>query len=253
MPLVTPLTATGAVCEDDVAALIRTIAPHVDAVLAALSTGEGWALDAEQWLDMVRYTVRHAAGLPVVAGVLRATTAEVIERAAIAAAEGVQAIAVSTPFGVEVSQDGMYEHFATLDAVTSVPIVVYNETAVSGNKAELATLLRICALPTVVAIKDSSADQETTRALTSAAGEVAVWQGWEPLLVDGGPVDGFAIGLANIEPSLCAELFGSLSTDAEERVRQACEDNGLLEDDWFRRIKFRLHAEGTLSTPHTVR
>ena len=46
----------------------------------ALSSGEGWRLDEQQWTDVVRHTRRYADGLPVLAGIQLPETSEVIRR-----------------------------------------------------------------------------------------------------------------------------------------------------------------------------
>jgi 4-hydroxy-tetrahydrodipicolinate synthase len=250
VPLVTPVTDDGVVAEADVAALVGSVSAHVDALMPALSTGEGWALSPTQWREMVAHTVRHAGGLPVVAGILRPSTAEVLAMAELAAQLGAQAVAVSTPSGATVSQEAMYAHYAELNSAAALPVVVYHENAVSGNALELETLLRVCRLRRMVAVKDSGGDAEFTRRLVKARPDVMVWQGFEHLPGDG--VDGFALGLANIEPRLCAELYREPGEPARQRVVAASTACRLLDDDWYRNIKIRLCARGVISTPRVV-
>ena len=94
--LVTPVTDTGDVSEDGVARLVATLRPHADALLPALSTGEGTRLTDRQWRTMVAATVRYADGLPVFAGILRPTTAEVAARARTAEELGAAAVLLNT-------------------------------------------------------------------------------------------------------------------------------------------------------------
>jgi 4-hydroxy-tetrahydrodipicolinate synthase len=250
VPLVTPVTDGGAVSEVDVAALVGSVSAHVDALMPALSTGEGWALSATQWREMVTHTVRHAGELPVVAGVLRPSTAEVLAAAGLAAELGAHAVAVTTPFGANVGQEAMYAHYAELAASTALPIVVYHESAVSGNALDLDTLLRVCELRGVVAVKDSGGDDEFTRRLVLARPGAMVWQGHEDAAGD--RVDGFALGLANVEPRLCAELYRDPGEPARQRVIAASTELRLFDDDWYRNIKNRLCACGVISTPHVL-
>lgn len=250
--LVTPLTDAGEVSEESVARLVASVRPYVNALLPALSTGEGRSLTDRQWRAMVSATVRHADGLPVVAGIQRPTTAEVAARAEIAEELGARALAVTTPYGPEVSQDEMYRHYERLGRLTGLPLVVYNESAVSGNSLELATLLRICALPAVAGVKDSAGSAPFTRELITAGPGVPVFAGLEHLLLESGPVDGYVVALANVEPALCAALFAEPTKERAAELAAACTRYGLDRDDWYRALKGELHRRGVLESDRTV-
>ncbi|MGH3976076.1 MAG: dihydrodipicolinate synthase family protein, partial [Pseudonocardiaceae bacterium] len=156
VPLVTPFDEMGNVSEACVARLIKSLRGEVTALMPALSTGEGWILTERQWRQMISATRAHRGGLPVLAGIQLATTAMVVSRAQRAVALGVDAIVVSSPFGENISQDQIYRHFAILRSTIRLPLFIYNEAAISGNRIELDTLMRICQLPGVVGIKESS-------------------------------------------------------------------------------------------------
>ncbi|MFE0189668.1 dihydrodipicolinate synthase family protein [Streptomyces sp. NPDC059008] len=250
--LVTPLTATGEVSEPAVARLVASVRPHVSALLPTLSTGEGGSLTERQWEAMVSATLRHADGLPVVAGVLRPTTAEVAARARTAEQLGARAVAVTTPYGPGVTQEEMYRHYEQLARATRLPLVVYHESAVSGNALELGTLLRICALPAVAGVKDSAGSGRFTRQLVAARPGVPVLQGLEHLLLESGPVDGYVLALANVEPALCAALFTDPTADRAAELTAACVRFGLERDDWYRALKTELCRRGVLETDRTA-
>jgi 4-hydroxy-tetrahydrodipicolinate synthase len=244
VPLVTPVGADGQVRAADVAAMVAALAPYVDGLVPALSTGEGWALGDRQWTDVVGHTVRAAGGLPVLAGALRPTTAGVLERARAAAGLGAAAVAAATPFGPEVTQDQMAEHFAAL-AAGPLPVVVYHESAVSGNAMAPDTLRRVCDLPGVVAVKDSSGEAGCLARLTGAP--VARWQGREEVVGDCGEVDGYLLALAHVEPALCSRLPASAG-----EIKAACAEHGLFSDDWYVRIKALLHRRGVIADPRPI-
>ncbi|MGW1835411.1 dihydrodipicolinate synthase family protein [Streptomyces sp. NPDC002067] len=250
--LVTPLSDAGEVSEPAVARLVASVRPYVSALLPALSTGEGGALTDEQWEVMVSATVRHADGLPVVAGALRPTTDEVAARARAAERLGACAVAVTTPYGPGVTQEEMFRHYERLARATRLPLVVYHESAVSKNALDLTTLLRICALPAVAGVKDSAGSGRFTRELVAAGPGVPVLQGLEHLLLESGPVDGFVLALANAEPALCAALFTDPSADRAAELTAACARFGLERDDWYRALKSELCRRGVLETDRTV-
>ncbi|RSS59300.1 dihydrodipicolinate synthase family protein [Streptomyces sp. WAC01280] len=250
--LVTPLSETGEVSESGVARLLDTLRPHVDALLPNLSTGEGRWLTDHQWEAMLGATVKHAGELPVLAGVLRPTTEQVLERARVAADLGAHGLVATSPYGAGVSQGEIHRHFADLAEHSGLPVVVYHGTEVSGNSADFDTLLRICELPSVVGVKDSSGDAAFTRRLVEARPGARVLAGLEHLLLDSGAVDGYVVALANVEPALCADLFAGRLADPEAALTAACARYGLEKDDWYRWVKTALYRSGVLETDRTV-
>jgi 4-hydroxy-tetrahydrodipicolinate synthase len=250
--LVTPLTGSGEVSVPDVTRLAGTLRPYVDGLVPALSTGEGWALSDRQWQQMVEATVRAADGLPVLAGALRPTTAETLRRARAAARLDVDAVVATTPYGRDVSQEEMYRHYASLGEQAGVPVVVYHESQLSGNSLETKTLLRICALPGVVAVKDSAGDPAATRRLLAAGPGVPVLQGLEHLCLECGDVDGYVLALANVEPEVCAALLARPTADLADRVAVAVERYGLDRPDWYRALKAELYRRSVLTSEQTV-
>jgi 4-hydroxy-tetrahydrodipicolinate synthase len=250
--LVTPLTDSGEVAEEDVARLVASVRDHVDALLPALSTGEGWALTDRQWRAMVAATVRHAGGLPVFAGIEVPTTDVVLERARQAKELGATAVVATTPYGPRVGQQEMFRHYERLAAESGLALIVYNESALSGNTIELDTLLRVCRVPGIIGIKDSSNSVESIKRLIAADPGVPVFQGMERLLLDSGPVDGYVVSLANVEPAFCARLFADPAPARADELAAHCDRYGLDRDDWYRALKVELHRRGVLTTDRTV-
>ncbi|MFV6029897.1 dihydrodipicolinate synthase family protein [Streptomyces sp. NPDC056264] len=250
VPLITPLDEHGVVDEQSVVRLLDHIRAEVSGFMPALTSGEGWKLDARQWQDVVTYTVRHAGGLPVLAGIQLPDTDAVIDRARTAAAIGADAVVVTTPFGAEVTQDDIVEHYKAIRAALDIPIFLYNEEALSGNRIEFDTLIRICKeIPGIVGIKESSGDAAFTRNMAEAGTGIPVFEGWENLLVDARGIDGFIGPLANLEPSLCNAMLVDPTPDRQAEINTVCERYGVFKDDWYRWVKKELHVRGVISSP----
>ncbi|WP_251072244.1 dihydrodipicolinate synthase family protein [Streptomyces sp. ISL-43] len=249
--LVTPIDGAGEVDEKSTARLIASVRPYADALLPALSTGEGSSLSDRQWRDVLAAVVRHADGVPVLAGILRPTTAEAVARARTASGLGAAAVVVTTPYGPDVTQEEMYLHFEAV-AGAGLPVVAYHESALSRNSLDLDTLLRVCALPGVAGVKDSAGDTDFTRALIAAGPGVPVVQGLEHLLLESGPVDGWVVALANIEPKLCKALLTDRGEERAAQLHAACERYGLERDDWYRSLKTELLRRAVIETDREV-
>ncbi len=252
VPLVTPLGPSGAVVEDDVRRLIESVGEEATALMPCLSTGEGWRLSAEQWEDMVSATLRHAFGLPVYVGVERPTTAAVVEFARVAAGLGVDAVVATTPFVPALDGDAVIEHFRAVLDSSGGSLLIYNESALSGNACSLDVLLKCCALAGVIGVKESSGVAATAADLLEAEVAVPVYQGWEHLIGQPPGLAGCAVSLSNIEPAWCRELAEAPSARARESVDRAYVQYRLDADDWYRHLKIELVRRSVLSSSRTA-
>jgi 4-hydroxy-tetrahydrodipicolinate synthase len=238
VPLATPLTESGEVSTTCVAALIESVRPYAAGLLPGLSTGEGWRLSKRQWTDMLAATVEHARDLPVIAGVLLADAAKIAERVR-GVTERLHAIVVAPPFDRSATQDDIYAHFSALRSATTTPIVIYNESHLSGATMHLKTIRRVCELGGVVAIKDSSGRIDVGRELAATTG-VPVFQGSEHLLCASTPLAGSVVGLANLEPRLCATAQRDCSATTASAVAHAVRRHGLDGPEWYANVKREL-------------
>ena len=247
VPLVTPVTRTGEVSKTCVARLVESVRPHATGLLPGLSTGEGGHLSPRQWTDMVAATVQHADGLPVVAGVLLADARAIARRLAAVSGQRLHAVAVAPPFDPRATDDDVCAHFGTLASASVTPIVIYNESHHSGVSMNVETIHRVCELGGVAGIKDSSGAIGVGRELAATTG-VPVFQGWEPLLGDSAGLAGSAVGLANLEPRLCADAQRDPSAATRAAVARAVRDYDLDGDDWYASIKRELVRRDVIRT-----
>lgn len=249
IPLVTPVDAGGQVCEVSVGHMVAMSRHLVAGYLPCLTSGEGWALSDRQWEDMVRHTVAAAGEVPVVAGVERATTAQVLELASRARRLGARGVMITSPFGEQVRQDEIFDHYRQLHELGGLDLYIYNESSLSKNETSFETLLAIAALPRVVGIKDSSEvprDAAQIEAIRSHG--VAYYLGWEHHLATGLPADGSVVSLANLEPALCKVACRSTDPALREELQRLTELYGLTAPDWYRYVKLALHQRGVLAS-----
>ena len=160
--LVTPFTATGAVDERALAALVeRQVRGGVHFVVPCGTTGETPTLSRAERDAVVRLTVEVCAGkIPVLAGVGGYDTAEVADLAHATEALGVQGLLSVTPYYNKPTQEGLYQHYRAIAARTSLPIVVYNVPGRTGCNVEPRTLVRLAAIPTIVGVKEASGNMQ---------------------------------------------------------------------------------------------
>lgn len=249
-PLITPVDIKGMVCEESVKNLIEFVRPFSTALMPTLSSGEGWALSDKQFEDMIKYTVKYAGGLPVLAGVEYKTTKKVIEKALIAKKIGVDVIVVTTPFKKNITQEEIFKHFKDIKEKVDLPIFIYNEKAISGNDISFNTIKKICKLGNVAGIKEASGSPEFTKKLLVL--KVPVFQGWEHLCCEVGGVVGYIIPLSNIEPKACFEALKKSTKNNQKNINNLCKKYNIEGDDWYVWLKKALHKKGVIKTSNVI-
>jgi 4-hydroxy-tetrahydrodipicolinate synthase len=249
VPLVTPLDRDGRVCVASVARLVASSRYTAAGYLPCLTSGEGWRLTDPQWDAMVRATVAAAGDRPVIAGAERGTTGQVMELARRAKLLGARGVMITSPFGEEVTQRSIFEHYRQVHDLGELEVYIYNESTLSRNVTALDTLLAIAELPRVVGIKDSAETPRDSAEIAELQRRgVAYLLGWEHMLGKGMPVDGNVVSLANLEPGLCRLGYRVADAAVQEEVQRVTEAYDLLAEDWYRNVKVALHERGVLSS-----
>ncbi len=158
--LVTPMHPDGSLDYDSYRSLIDWHAKEgTDALVVVGTSGESPTVDVDEHAELIRVAVTHAAGrMPVIAGVGANSTREAIHLAEHARSLGADAALSVVPYYNKPSQEGMYQHFKTIQEAVDIPTILYN---VPGRTvADLAheTVLRLAQVPGIVAIKDATGD-----------------------------------------------------------------------------------------------
>jgi 4-hydroxy-tetrahydrodipicolinate synthase len=158
--LVTPMHPNGNV---DYAAYRSLIDWHVqegtDVLVVVGTTGESPTMSMDEYAELIRVAVTHAAGrVPVIAGVGANSTDEAILLARHARAVGAQAGLSVVPYYNKPSQEGIYRHFRAVAEAVELPIILYNVPGRTGVDMANATALRLAQVPGIIGIKDATGD-----------------------------------------------------------------------------------------------
>lgn len=160
--LVTPFTASGAIDEARLRALIeRQIAGGVKLLVPCGTTGESATMTEEEDRRVIGLTVEAARGRAyVIAGTGSNSTSAAIEYSLAARSLGADALLVVAPFYNKPTQAGLYAHFrAVAEAVDYLPIVVYNVPGRTGSNITAQTMLKLAhEVENIVAVKEASGD-----------------------------------------------------------------------------------------------
>ena len=160
--LVTPFAKTGALDEAAVTRLARRqISGGVHFLVPCGTTGESPTLSRSEKLRVIELVVTEADGkVPVLAGVGGFDTRSTAELARDVTRLGVDGLLSVTPYYNKPSPEGIYQHFRAIAESTDLPIVLYNVPSRTGCNIDLATLLRLAALPNIVGVKEASGNLE---------------------------------------------------------------------------------------------
>jgi 4-hydroxy-tetrahydrodipicolinate synthase len=209
--------------------LDQLIAAGVHGLFVLGTNGECYALEEAEKRQLVATAVAHVAGrVPLYVGVGAESTRETLRLTRMAEHEGASGVTVITPYFVSPSQAELRDHYARVAESTKLPIILYNNPSMTGG-VRLApdSVARLAELPNVLAIKDSSGDQENTNELIRVVPDYfAVLQGRDTLIYQSllAGAKGAVPASANVAPELCVAIYdryrqGDLVRASEAQAR----------------------------------
>lgn len=161
--LITPFCKDGSV---DYKSLVRLMEYQLDngadflCILA--TTGETPCLtkDEKQKIkDLVVSTVK--GRVPILMGCGGNNTAAIVEELHTGDFRGIDGVLSVCPYYNKPSQEGLYQHFKTIAAATSLPVVLYNVPGRTGVNLKAETTVRLARdCENIVAIKEASGSLE---------------------------------------------------------------------------------------------
>lgn len=187
------------------------------------TTGEAPTLSWEERLDIIALCVKLAGGrVPVIAGTGTNNTETTIAFSSAAEAFGADAALIVTPYYNRPNQEGIVRHFEAVARKVHIPIVVYNVPARTGVDLTIETLERLAQIPTIIGIKDATADLSRQSTLPAVlrrrficlSGHDATAFGFNTM---GGR--GTISVVSNIAPRLCRDMHDALRHDGIHTAR----------------------------------
>ncbi|SFB83287.1 4-hydroxy-tetrahydrodipicolinate synthase [Halobiforma haloterrestris] len=232
-PLVTPMDADGDLDEDALADLVdHLLAGGIDGLFPCGTTGEFASLAPAERRRVVEIVVDRADGeVPVLAGAAATSVSETVDYVDEAADVGADAAVVVPPyFHPSNDPDGVRQFFDRVADETSLPLLLYNIPACTGEPIPLEVVETLAERESCVGLKDSSGDLEYfLSARERTPEEFLLLQGYDALLVPalrtGG--DGGINALSNVAPEAYAELSETAGTERGRRLQSAV--SGLFE------------------------
>lgn len=159
--LVTPFTKSGDVDYKGLENVINhSINGGVEYLVSLGTTGESVTLSKDEKLDILNFTIEKAAErVPVVAGFGGNSTDEVIRDIEKFHFKGVDAILSVSPYYNRPTQEGIYQHYKAIAAVSPKPVILYNVPARTGSNMLASTTLRLAnEVENIAGMKEASGD-----------------------------------------------------------------------------------------------
>lgn len=175
------------------------------------TTGESATVHGTEKQEVFSFVNKITAGrVPIVAGIGGNDTHEVIEGFKTFDLTGYDAILSVAPYYSKPNQEGLFQHYKTLDAATPLPIIMYNVPSRTGMNVTGETQVRIAnQCKNIFATKEASGDfAQINYIIRNKPADFMVISGDDPItlqmIADG--AEGLISVVANAYPKDYAEM-----------------------------------------------
>ena len=221
----------------DEEAYITLIHHHIkngtSGLVPAGTTGESPTLSHEEHKRVIELCVKESKGkIPVIAGTGSNSTDEAISLTKYAEEAGANAALVVTPYYNKPTQEGLYQHYKSINDNCSIPIIIYNIPPRSVVDMSVDTMARLFELKNIIGVKDATGDLDRVDQQKKKMGPDFIQLSGE----DGTALEfnlrggvGCISVTANIAAKLCAEFQeASISKNNSNLLSKAKEINEKL-------------------------
>ena len=171
--IVTPFRR-GAVAYDELRKLVDfQIKGGISGLVPVGTTGESPTVSHEEHQEIIRCTIEAARGrVPVIAGTGSNSTREAIDMTRAADAAGADGFLQVAPYYNRPTQEGLFQHFASIAEVTDKPIILYSIPGRCGIEIGVKVIERLRArYPHVAHIKEAGGSVDRVDQIISALGD----------------------------------------------------------------------------------
>ena len=128
-------------------------------LVPAGTTGESPTLNHNEHERVIELCVKESKGkIPVIAGTGSNSTDEAIRLTKYAEKVAADAALVVTPYYNKPTQEGLYQHFKSINDNCSIPLIIYNIPPRSVVDMSVDTMARLFELKNIIGVKDATGD-----------------------------------------------------------------------------------------------
>ena len=200
----------------------------VDGIVPVGTTGESPTVSFEEHIEIIRCTVRYAAGrVKVMAGTGANSTSEAIYLTKAAEEVGADGSLQVAPYYNKPSQEGLFQHFHAIARATKLPIMLYSIPGRCGIEIAVETVHRLAQDSlNIVGIKEAGGNPDRVSQLRAALGDkFTILSGDDALTLPFMAVgaDGVVSVASNVIPKEVSQMvraFASGKADAARKLHQ---------------------------------
>ena len=190
-------------------------------LVPAGTTGESPTLSHDEHEKVIELCVKESDGkIPVFAGTGSNSTEEAISLTTHAEKIGANGALIVTPYYNKPTQEGLYQHYKSINDKCGIPILIYNIPGRSVIDMSVETMARLYELKNIIGVKDATGDLNRVNQTLEKLGK-------DFLQLTGNDDNAFefnkrggngAISVtANMAPKLCSDIQKySLTKDSKE-------------------------------------
>jgi len=213
----------------DVDSYIKLINFHLEngtnGLVPAGTTGESPTLSHIEHQKVIQLCVLETKNkVPVIAGTGSNSTEEAISLSKHAEKAGADGILIVTPYYNKPTQEGLYQHYKSINDNCGLPIIIYNIPSRSVVDMSVDTMARLFELKNIVGVKDATGDLNRVDQQKAKMGN-------EFIQLTGNDDNAFefnkrggvgAISVtANIAPKLCSEFQKFSKSNPDNEFKEA--------------------------------
>ena len=156
--LVTPMNPNGSI---DIGNFKNLLDFHIDnktdGVVVLGTTGECPTIDFNEHTYLIKEAVSHISGrIPVIAGTGANSTKEAVFLTKSAKEAGADACLLVTPYYNKPNQQGLFEHYKTINDAVDIPQILYNVPSRTNCDLENETIISLSQFSNIIGIKDAT-------------------------------------------------------------------------------------------------
>ncbi len=216
---------------------IKLIHFHIEngtnGLVPAGTTGESPTLSHQEHEKVIELCVKESGGkLPVFAGTGSNSTEEAISLTTHAEKIGADGALVVTPYYNKPTQEGLYQHYKSINDKCGIPIIIYNIPGRSVIDMSVDTMARLFELKNIIGVKDATGDLDRVNQTLEKMGEEFIQlTGNDDNSLEFNKRGGVgAISVtANIAPKLCSDLQKLSIMKDEVSIKKADELDRILQ------------------------
>ncbi len=198
---------------------------NTNGLVPAGTTGESPTLNHSEHEKVIELCIKEAKGkIPVIAGTGSNSTEEAVALTKHAEKAGADGALVVTPYYNKPTQEGLYQHYKTINDNTSLPIIIYNIPSRCVIDMSVDTMARLFELKNIAGVKDATGDlnrlDETIKKLGPEFIQLTGEDGLAFKFNRRGGV-GIISVTANIAPKLCSDMQKYSKSKSDNEIKEA--------------------------------